>query len=193
MFDLSPGRPATNAMLTMPVLVEIIHDLLDTGGIINAQITRVSANRSQIEKSDCDHSASEFMYQAKADFRRHDRDATNFVFHHALGGFSSPARVVVSVAENGVIAQLPGASLETLDDFRKKRIFDIGDDNAQRAAVMRGEMARVHIANVAQLFDRGQDQAPRLRARLFPCYSGRWRRLRWKPQRLSQRHEWLRS
>ena len=146
----------------MAVLVQIIHDLLDAGRVINAQITGVSANRSEIEKGYGDHSASEFVHQLKADFRSHDGYAANLVFHHALGGLSSSPRIVIGVAENGVVAQLPGACLEALDDFREKRIFDIGDDNAQRAAVVRREMARVHVANVAQLFDRGQNQAPRL-------------------------------
>src|SRR5437763_2230993 len=128
----------------MAVLVQIIHNLLDAGRVINAQITGVSANRSEIEKGDGDHSASEFVHQLKADFRSHDGDAANLVFHHALGGLSSSPRIVIGVAENGVVAQLPGACLETLYDLWKKRIFDVGDDNGQHATVVRADMARAH-------------------------------------------------
>src|SRR3954451_12276542 len=110
----------------MAVLVQIIHNLLDARRVINPQITRVSANRSEIEKGDGDHSASEFVHQLKADFRSHDGYAANLVFHHALGGLSSSPRIVIGVAENGVIAQLPGACLEAFQYLKEKTIFYLG-------------------------------------------------------------------
>jgi len=56
------------------------------------------------------------------------------VLHHSFGRFLRAPRIVIRVVEDRVVAELARPCLETLDNLRKERIFNIGDDDAQRAA-----------------------------------------------------------
>src|SRR5581483_11265620 len=105
-FDVrfQPRSPSDKGNAAVAILVKVIHNLLDTGGVVNPQVAGVSADGREIEKGYGDHSASEFVHQLKADFRSHDGDAADFVFHHALGGLPSSARIVIGVTKNGVVA-----------------------------------------------------------------------------------------
>src|SRR5579872_552616 len=150
----------------MPHLVQIFDDLLHAGKIIDAKLADVAARGSQVQKRDCDLAASEFLDQARTDFRRHDGDAADVVLHHALGGFLCASRLVVGVAQDRVIAELAGARLESFDDFREKRIDDVGNDNPESLAIARGEMASVRVGEIAEFFDRGKNHVMRLAAHL---------------------------
>ncbi len=86
------------------------------------------------------------------------------MLHHALRGFARSARIVIGVAENRVVAQRARARLEALDYFGEKRILDVGNDDAHRAALPRGQVARVHVGKVSEALDRREHQAVRAAA-----------------------------
>ena len=58
----------------------------------------------------------------------------------------------------------PRAGLESFDDFREKRIDDVGNDNPQRSAVTRSEMARMGVGKIAELFDGRENDVMRVAA-----------------------------
>ena len=55
------------------------------------------------------------VYQSYAHFRSHDGHAAHFVLHHALGSLLRASRIVVRIAQNGVITQLPRPRLDDID------------------------------------------------------------------------------
>src|SRR5258707_14374331 len=101
----------------MSTLVQILHDLLDSGKVVDSQVAHVSPDGRRIEKSYRNLPSRQFMNQPHADLRGHDGNAPDFVFHHSLRRQPRSARIIVGVAENGVITKLPGADFETLDYF----------------------------------------------------------------------------
>ena len=162
--DLSFGAAGDERDAPMSHLVQIFDDLLHARKIIDAKFADVAARGSQVQKRDRDLAAGEFLDQARADFRRHDGDAADVVLHHALGGFLCAARLVVGVAQDRVVAELARARLEPFDDFGKKWIVDVGNDNPERLAVARREMARMRVGKIAEFFDRGEDHVMRVAA-----------------------------
>src|SRR5262249_61914309 len=91
------------------------------------------------------------------------------MLHHPFSRRTRSTRIVVRVAQNGVVAQLTGASFETLDYLGEKRILDIGDDNAERAAATGSEGARMNIRKLPQALQGGEDQVSRV-ASLFAAF-----------------------
>src|SRR5947207_12830063 len=110
--------------------VEVLDDLLDSGEIVDSQITHVSSDGSEVEESHRNPSPGKFVDQLQADFGGHDRDTADIVLHHSLRSLSSSAGIIIRVTENGVITKLAGADFETLDHFREERIFDVGHDDS---------------------------------------------------------------
>ena len=162
--DLSFGAAGDERDAPVSHLVQIFDDLLHARKIVDAKFADVAARRRQVQKSDRDAAAREFLDQAQADFGRHDGDAADVVFHHALGGFLRAARLVVGVAEDRVVAELARARLETFDDFGEKWIDDVGNDNPEGLAVARGEMTRMRVGKIAEFFDCGEDHVMRVAA-----------------------------
>ena len=147
----------------MSIRVEVLHDLFNAREIIDAQIAHIRADRREVEEGYGYHSSGKFVEQAQADFRRHNGDAADFVFHHSRGGLARFARIVIRVAEDCVVAKLGGANLETLDHFREEGVLDIGDDDPERAALARSQAARMNIRNVSQPPNCRKDKAASLR------------------------------
>src|SRR3954464_5870429 len=106
------------------------------------------------------------MNQAQADLRGHDGNAADLVFHHAFSCFASSARVVVGIAQNGVVSQLSSSNFETLDDLREERVLNVGDNDSEGAPVVRSQMARMNVADISQLSDSREHKTPRLPAHL---------------------------
>src|SRR5438309_2785559 len=150
----------------MSALVEILHNLLDSGEVVDSQVAHVSADGRRIEKSDGNLPSCQFMNQPHADLRGHDGNALNFVFHHSLRRQPGSARIIVGVAEDGVITKLSGADFKTLDYFREERVLDVGNDDAESATVSRSQMARMNVGNVSQTLDGRENQAARAASHL---------------------------
>ncbi len=110
----------------MSIGMQIFDDLLDCREIIDSQIAHVTAYWREVEESNGNSSPREFVNQSQADLGGHHRNTADVVLHHSLGGLSSSAGVIIRVAENGVVTKLSGADFETLDHFRKERIFNVG-------------------------------------------------------------------
>src|ERR1700722_4543614 len=108
----------------MSLCVKVLHDLMYTGEIIDPQVAHVFSDGRKIEKCNCDSSSGELMDELDADFRGHDRDPADLVLHHALSGFPSPAGVVVGIAEDHVVAELPRPGFKTLPYLGKKRVLE---------------------------------------------------------------------
>src|SRR6266480_1705410 len=58
--------------------------------------------------------------------------------------------VIIRVAENGVVTKLAGSDFETLDHFRKERIFNVGHNDSECAAVARSEVPRMHVGKISE-------------------------------------------
>ena len=86
------------------------------------------------------------------------------MFHHSFRGFARPARIVIRVAHYGVVSELSGANFKALDHFREKRIFNIGNNDAERPAIVRRQVASVHVRDVPKAFDRRKHHAVGLAA-----------------------------
>src|SRR5438094_8665395 len=106
------------------------------------------------------------MDQTQADFRCHDGDAADLVLHHSFCRFTSAARVVVGIAQNGVIAKLSRADLKALDHFGKEWILNVGNNDSQRAAVANRKISGVHIRYKAESPHGRKDPGMRLPANL---------------------------
>src|SRR5208283_2118878 len=110
-------------------------DLLDAGIVVDPKVTHVFPNGREIQESYGNSSARHLMNQLHADLRGHDRDPANFMLHHPFGGLARPPRIVVGVAEDDVVAEVHRAGLEAFNNFRKKWVLDIGNNNSERAAI----------------------------------------------------------
>src|SRR5947207_6225101 len=130
--------------------VEVLDDLLDSGEIVDSQITHVSSDGSEVEESHRNPSPGEFVDQLHADFGGHHRDTADIVLHHSLRSLSSSAGVIIRVAENGIVTELAGADFETLDHFRKERIFNVRHNDSEGAAVIRSEVLRVNGREISE-------------------------------------------
>ena len=106
------------------------------------------------------------MNQPHADLRGHDGNAPDFVFHHSLRRQPGSARIIVGVAENGVITKLTGADFKTLDHLREEGVFDVGNDDAKSATVPRSQMAGMNVGNVSQALDGRKNKAARAASHL---------------------------
>ena len=158
MAGLEPGPPGDEGNSPVSMVIEVVDDLLDSREVINSQIAHVSPNRREVEESYGNPSSGKFVNQSQADFGGHDGNAANVVLQHSLGGLSGSARVIVGVAENGVVTKLAGADFETLDHFREKRIFDVRYDDSQRPAVARGQVPCMNVREVPETLDRREHQ-----------------------------------
>src|ERR1700722_2755036 len=148
----------------MSHLVQILDDLLHPGKIIDAEFADVTPRGGKVQKCDRDASAREFLYEASTYFRGHDGAAAHIVFHHALGSLLRAPRIVVGIAQDRVVSQLARARLEPFDHFREKRIDDVRNDNPQRPAIPRRQMARVGVGKIAKFFDRRENDVMRMAA-----------------------------
>ena len=146
----------------MSASVEVLDDLLDSGEIIDFQITHVAADRREVEESDGNSSPGEFVDQLQADFGGHHGDTTDIVLHHSLRGFSSSAGIIIRVAENGVVTKLAGADFETLDHFRKERIFNVRHNDSECAVVARSEVPRMRVGKISETLDGREYQQVRV-------------------------------
>ena len=82
------------------------------------------------------------------------------MFHHPLSSPSSAPRIVIGVTENCIVTQLLGAQFKAFDDFGKKWIFNIGNNDSQSAVtVARSQVTRMRIGNIAQALHGGDHQA----------------------------------
>ena len=153
------GSAGDEGDFTVSLLMQVFNNLLNSGRVINSESADVSASRGEIKKSDGDSSVRQFIDQARANFGSHDGDTADTVRHHAAGSLLRAARIVVRVAEDGFVAELPGARQKTFNDLRKKRIFDVGDNYSQRARVARSEAASMYVGEITQAFYRGKNQA----------------------------------
>src|SRR5579884_953105 len=128
----------------------MIDNLLHARGVIDSQIAHIWPGRRKIEKRNGDFSSRELVNQAQTDLRCHDCNAAYFVLHHSLGGAASATRIVVGIAQDGVVTELLRASFETLDYLGEEGIFNIRNDDSESAAVARCEMACVQIGNIPE-------------------------------------------
>src|SRR3984893_18711561 len=138
------------------MLVEVFHDLLHAGMIVDAQIAYVLAYGSEIEKCYGNFSPRQLMNQAQAYFGRHHGHAAHFVLHHPLGGFARSARIVVGVAENRVIPKFARARLETLDYLGEEWILNVGNNDAQGTALAGSQVPRVNVRKITKPLNRGE-------------------------------------
>jgi hypothetical protein len=141
--------------------VKILHNLLDSRKVIDSQLAHRPAHRRKVQESYRDFSSRQLVDQPRANFRGHDRHAADFVLHHSLRGLTRSPWIVIGVTENCVVTELPGPYFEALDDFRKKGILDVRDDDPQCPAVARSEMPRMYVRKISQPFDGRQHQLPR--------------------------------
>ena len=163
-FELGPAGDKSNS--AVPFLVEVPDHLRDPGRIVDLQCAHIVPRRTLIEKRDGDFPAGKLRDQPPADFRSHDRDAGDVVSNHAAGGFLRAARIVVRVTQNGVVIQLTGAIEKPLDDFGEKGIFDVRNDDSERAGVTQRQASRMNIGKVSEALYRGENQILGLRADL---------------------------
>src|SRR5437879_13698057 len=105
--------------------VEVLDDLLDSGEIVDSQITHVSSDGSEVEESHRNPSPSEFADQLHADFGGHHRDTSDIVLHHSLRSLSSSAGVIIRVAENGIVLELAGAGFDNFVCCSQARSFTV--------------------------------------------------------------------
>ena len=153
----------------MSIGMQIFDDLLDSREIIDSQIAHVTAYWREVQESNGNSSACEFVNQSQADLGGHHRNTADVVLHHSLGGLSSSAGVIIRVAENGVVTKLLGADFETLDHFRKERILNVRHNDSECAAVARSEVPRMHVGKISETLDGREYQqvrAPPYLARL---------------------------
>src|SRR5437763_3970017 len=90
----------------MSILIEVFDDLLDSREIVNSQVAHIAPNGREVEESHGNPSSGEFVDQSQSDFGGHHRNAADVVLHHSLGGLPRPPRIIVGIAQNGVITQL---------------------------------------------------------------------------------------
>ncbi len=145
----------------MSILIEVFDDLLDSREVINFQVAHVSPNGREVEESHGDPSSGELVDQSQTDFGGHHRNTADIVLHHSLGGCAGSAGVIIGIAENGVITKLTGADFETLDHFREERIFDVGHDDSECAAVARSKVPGMNVREVSETLDGREHQQVR--------------------------------
>ena len=150
----------------MSIGMQIFDDLLDSREIIDSQIAHVTAYWREVQESNGNSSAREFANQSQADLGGHHRNTADVVLHHSLGGFSCSARIIIRIAEDGVVAKLAGAHFETLDDFREEGILDVRHDDAERPAVARSQVSRMHVGKISETLDGREYQQVRAPAHL---------------------------
>src|SRR5258706_8208839 len=83
------------------------------------------------------------------------------MLHHSLSGFARSPRIVVGVAKNSVVAKLARTRLETLNHFGEEWILDVRNNDAQRAAFARSQVARVNVRKITKTLNRCQNQPVR--------------------------------
>ena len=139
----------------------VFDDLLDSREIVNSQVAHIAPNGREVEESHGNPSSGEFVDQSQSDFGGHHRNAADVVLHHSLGGLPRPPRIIVGIAQNGVITQLPGADFKTLDHFREERVFDVGHDDSKCATVARSKVPRMNVREVSETLDGREHQQVR--------------------------------
>jgi len=141
-FELRPAGHEGD--FAMALLMQMFDDQLDSGSIVDSQSADVTASRREIQESDGDFSVRQFVDQPRADLGGHDSDTADAVSH---------------VAKHGFVTKLPGARQKTFDDLWEKRIFNIGDNDSQRARVARSESAGVNVGEITEALYGGENQA----------------------------------
>jgi len=77
------------------------------------------------------------------------------------------------------------------DYFGEKRILDVGNDDAHRAALPRGQVARMHVGKISEPLDRREHQAVRAAGLLAGLVQNVGDRGGWILPRPWQHREWL--
>jgi hypothetical protein len=82
--------------------------------------------------------------------RRQDRDAGHLQSDQSPNGVQRPLWIVIGVHDQPVHVVHEGAILKGGRDLGKKRITDVGDENAEQLAAPAGELSRHEIRGVAE-------------------------------------------
>src|SRR5208283_580315 len=97
---------------------------------------------------------SELLNQIRVEFGSDDRHPTNLVVEEFLCGGAASVRIVFGVAEHDFKAAIDSSRLKAIDDVRKERIGDLGDNQAEGIAFALCESLCVYVWPIVE-FARG--------------------------------------
>ena len=88
--------------------------------------------------------------------------------HHSAGRLLGTARVIVRIAQDRVIAELPGPRKKAFDELREKWVLDVGNNDAKHARIARRQTTGMEIWQITKSSYRRKHQASRAPAHFSP-------------------------
>src|SRR5207253_3040005 len=119
--------------------------LKDSLRVVKPDITRERLNRADIEKHNRDMGRHQVFGQSRFELGGHHRNTPHFVLNDLAHRRLGAAGLVVGIAQQKVESVLQGGGLEALNDFGKKRVTDIGDNEAKKIAPAAHQATRVDV------------------------------------------------
>src|SRR5258708_3959223 len=113
---------------------EVLQSFLNTAAVVDDDVGTAQRVCAGVHEHCGNIAASQIRKQCRVSFGSHDGHAVNLSFDHTADTFGHTFGLVIGVGDDDFQAFLNGLVFEMFYQFRKKRISDVGNDQAKHSA-----------------------------------------------------------
>src|ERR1051326_5010820 len=142
---------------------QMLYSLTNSVLIVNADIGDTLNIGPNVDEYERNTAKTQMLEQRLFHTKRKDGDTVDAALNHAPNRQFHALRVIHGGGEQDFVVVLDCEILESLNDFREKRIGKLGDDQAENAAASGNQRSGLRVGIIAQFIDDSPDSLGELR------------------------------
>src|SRR5213080_2628670 len=146
-------RATDESDLTVSKLKKVFNRFMNALFIIDSDVAGVRTYLSDVEKDHSDFPRGQALDHGKIHLRGQNHDAPNSQFQQTLHVTRVALRLVIRIKNNNVVAQLQSSFLNGFHKVRKELVGNVRNDQSQRPALARRQIARMDVGRVPDAFN----------------------------------------